>query len=87
MWPGGGHRGERLLQRQCMLQIKLEDEVGLFIPAILNSGGGQRPDCEGPDGLELPGLITAVSVVSIHSTSIEIEKKTYASRSFLMVRK
>lgn len=39
----------------------------MFIPAILNSGGGQRPDCDGPDGLELPGFITAIVRVSIHS--------------------
>lgn len=37
----------------------------MIIPAILNSGGGQMPDCDGPDGLELPGLITAVGCISI----------------------
>lgn len=37
----------------------------MIIPAILNSGGGQMPACDGPDGLELPGLITAVDCISI----------------------
>lgn len=37
----------------------------MIIPAILSSGGGQVPDCDGPEGLELPGLITAVDCISI----------------------
>lgn len=35
-------------------------KVGLStIPAILSNGGGHIPDDEGPDGLALPGLMTA----------------------------
>lgn len=49
----------------CLLLVKSEDGVDMFIPAILSSGGGHKPDCDGPDGLELPGLITAIGGVSI----------------------
>lgn len=33
--------------------------IHCYIPAILSSGGGNNPEDEGPEGLELPGLITA----------------------------
>lgn len=66
MWPVGGRRVERLVQSQCIAPSLPKDEVGMIIPAILKSGGGQMPDCDGPDGLELPGLITAVGAISIH---------------------
>ena len=67
-----GERGQEMgvVRRGCyevseLRPVNQKMRWDMIIPAILNSGGGQMPDCDGPDGLELPGLITAVDCISI----------------------
>lgn len=38
---------------------QIEEPIMQSLPAILNNGGGNMAVCDGPDGLELPGLMTA----------------------------
>jgi hypothetical protein len=52
----GGHREEML--EYIVSGVGIE-ESQCVIPAIRNKGGGYIPVCDGPDGLALPGLMTA----------------------------
>ena len=60
-----------------------------FIPAILNSGGGKIPCCEGPDGLEVPGLITAVACKTSYHNLMSIKGigKTYVYHFYPMAHR